>query len=536
MNKFTKNFFVCALAAILAVGMISCNVDPTPPSDGASTDSDTHAWFEEDKDTDSSNDNSETTSSTDETDRYTGIPSVSETTKSPETEKSPETTKAPDTTSTPETAPETSYEPDIGWKEEDENGLVYVYSGKGECFVDNNGFSSSLKSITIPERSPSGYVVTSIKYMYCFGNAEEIILPKTLKRIEDYAFSMLDSLKTIVVPDSVEFIGEEAFSSCKALESITFGSGVREFGINPVLGCWSLKEIILSSGNTSFVCVGNCIIEVATKTLKFGTNGAVIPNDGSVEYIEREAFCAVLFSAQPVIIPDSVKALGIGAFSHSNLSEVKIGSGVETIGASGFYECERLIDIIIPPNVKRIENCAFTKCTSLQTVVLNEGLEVIESSAFADCTKLENINIPTTVTELGSNVFSQCKNLVTIVIPGSIKVVQGSTFYQCSNLRYVFILEGVEQIASGAFNSCPRIEYMVIPKSVKSIGDRNLQSGKLTRIYYGGLPADKENLGIGYYNDAAGSAEWYFYGSDKAAGLGYKYWILLDGPSVGIVP
>ena len=86
MNKFTKNFFVCALAAILAVGMISCNVDPTPPSDGASTDSDTHAWFEEDKDTDSSNDNSETTSSTDETDRYTGIPSVSETTKSPETE------------------------------------------------------------------------------------------------------------------------------------------------------------------------------------------------------------------------------------------------------------------------------------------------------------------------------------------------------------------------------------------------------------------------------------------------------------------
>jgi hypothetical protein len=98
------------------------------------------------------------------------------------------------------------------------------------------------------------------------------------------------------------------------------------------------------------------------------------------------------------------------------------------------------------------------------------------------------------------------------------------------------MLEGVEMIVSGAFNGCSRLEFVVIPKSMKSLGDKNFVSSKLTKIYYGGLPADKANLGMGYNNTALESAEWYYYGADKAAGLEYKYWILLDGPSVGIVP
>lgn len=542
MNKIIKKCFFCALAVVLAVGMISCNVNPAPPTEDVTTDSDTLSQIEESSDSEASTDNRETSSVTDETDKSTEIPSVSETTRAPETEKQPETTKESDTTSVPEqstapeTAPETVYEPAIGWKEEDANGLVYIYLGNGECAVDNNGYASELKTITIPERSPSGYLVTSIKSMYCFDSAEEIILPKTLKIIEDHAFSMLDALKSMVIPDSVESVGEYAFSNCDSLEAITFGSGIRELGINPVLGCSALKEITMKAGNPKYVCANKCIIDVATKTLKFGINDAVIPNDGSVEYIAQEAFRSVKFSVQPVIIPDSVKNIGREAFMLSSLSAVKMGSGVEVIGSSAFYGCELLTEMIVPKGVKKIEDCAFARCTSLETVVLNEGLEVVESSAFAGCTMLANINIPTTVTDLGSDVFSECKNLVTIAIPGNIKVVQGSTFYQCSNLRYVYMLEGVELIVSGAFNGCSRLEYVVIPKSIKSIGDKNFTSKKLTKVYYGGLPTDKDNLGMGYKNSALESAEWYYYGADKAAGLEYKYWILLDGPSVGIVP
>lgn len=534
MKNYTKRFFLCILSVILIFGMISCDEASKTPSGDVTTDSNTSSPIEQNtkpvsgENTTEGNEGSETKAP----EITSGAPTVTDTTTSPETTKSPDTTSAPETT----LIPETTVDPNIGMEEEDANGLVYVYLGNGECAVKNNGYRSKLQSITIPEKSPSGYTVTVVNSMSCFSLTEEIILPQTLKAIDSYAFSMLDAVKKLVIPDSVETIGDGAFSNCSALESITFGSGIREFGINPVSGSFALKEMTFRSGNPKFVCVNKCIIDVTTKTLKFGIDGAVIPNDGSVEHIEREAFRAVRFLGKTVIIPDSVKTIGQQAFMSCSFSAVKIGSGVETIGDGAFERCAFFTEIIIPPNVKKIENCAFLKCESLETVVLNEGLEIIESSTFADCTKLENINIPSTVTSFGSNVFGKCKNLVTIAIPGSIKVVQGSTFYQCSNLKYIFFMEGVEMIASNALSGCNRLEYVVIPKSMKSLGDKNFVSSKLTKIYYGGLPADKENLGMGYNNTALGSAEWYYYGADKAAGLDYKYWILLDGPTAAEVP
>ncbi len=534
MKNYTKRLFLCILSVILIFGMISCDEASKTPSGDVTTDSNTSSPIEQNtkpvsgENTTEGNEGSETKVP----EITSGAPTVTDTTTSPETTKSPDTTSAPETT----LIPETTVDPNIGMEEEDANGLVYVYLGNGECAVKNNGYRSKLQSITIPEKSPSGYTVTVINSMSCFSLTEEIILPQTLKAIDSYAFSMLDAVKKLVIPDSVETIGDGAFSNCSALESITFGSGVREFGINPLAGCKSLKKMILRDGNANFVCVNNCIIETATKTLKFGIDGAVIPHDGSVEHIEKKAFAFMSFLGKTMIIPDSVKTVGLQAFMGCSFSALKIGSKVEIIDVGAFEKCELITELIIPQSVKIIKNCAFLDCTGLETVVLNEGLETIESSAFADCTQLKNINIPSTVTSFGSNVFGKCKNLVTITIPGSLKVVQGSTFYQCSNLKYIFFMEGVEMIASNALSGCNRLEYVVIPKSMKSLGDKNFVSSKLTKIYYGGLPADRENLGMGYNNTALERAQWYYYGADKAAGLEYKYWILLDGPSVGIVP
>lgn len=528
MKNYIKKLFLCVLSVILVFGMISCDEDRKTPSGDVTTEGNTSSPVEPDtttiggEGTTERNDETETKNP----ESTSGTPTVTDPTTSPETTKSPDTTSAPETTA----------DPNIGMEEEDANGLVYVYLGNGECAVKNNGYRSKLTSITIPEKSPIGYTVTVINSMSCFSLTEEIILPQTLKAIDEHAFSMLDAVKKIVIPDSVESIGDGAFSNCKSLECVTFGSGVRELGINPLENCKALKEIVLKDGNAKFVCVNNCIIETATKTLRFGIGGAVIPHDGSVEHIEKKAFAYMSFLGKTMIIPDSVKTIGLQAFIGCSFSALKIGSNVELIDVGAFEKCEFITELIIPQGVKIIKNCAFLDCAELETVVLNDGLEVIESSAFAGCAKLKNINIPSTVTSFGTNVFGKCKNLVTITIPGTLKVVNDNTFYQCSNLKYVFLLEGVEQIASNAFNGCNRLEYIVIPKSMKSIGDRNFVSSKLTKIYYGGLPADKDNLGMGYYNTALESAEWYYYGADKAAGPEYKYWILLDGPSVGIVP
>ena len=51
---------------------------------------------------------------------------------------------------------------------------------------------------------------------------EQILIPKSVKLIEQGAFSGCTSLKEVVIPENVEKIEAEAFFECKNLETIIF--------------------------------------------------------------------------------------------------------------------------------------------------------------------------------------------------------------------------------------------------------------------------------------------------------------------------
>ena len=67
-------------------------------------------------------------------------------------------------------------------------------------------------------------------------------------------------------------------------------------------------------------------------------------------------------------------------------------------------------DMILPANLKRIEEYAFADCYAA-SVCLPEGLESIGSGAFSYCWNLKRINIPDSVTEIASDAFQHCWNL-----------------------------------------------------------------------------------------------------------------------------
>ncbi len=56
---------------------------------------------------------------------------------------------------------------------------------------------------------------------------------------------------------------------------------------------------------------------------------------------------------------------------------------------------------LVDPAVKRIGKDAFYGCTQLINVELCEGLESIEQAAFAGCTSLASIDIPSTIKQIG---------------------------------------------------------------------------------------------------------------------------------------
>ena len=58
-----------------------------------------------------------------------------------------------------------------------------------------------------------------IKYK---GKKKNVVIPKSVTRIDSWSFENCRSLKSIVIPDSVTSIGSSAFHGCSSLTSIQY--------------------------------------------------------------------------------------------------------------------------------------------------------------------------------------------------------------------------------------------------------------------------------------------------------------------------
>ena len=132
-------------------------------------------------------------------------------------------------------------------------------------------------------------------------------------------------------------------------------------------------------------------------------------------------------SMESVTIPNSIKYIGVGAFSAcTSLKNIDIrtsGNNIIRICDSAFNGCTSLKSIVIPGNVEFLwvaGGCTFGGCTSLKNVVIENGVTVISGWLFERCSSLESISIPDSVTEIQPCAFFNCTSLKSITIPKSV--------------------------------------------------------------------------------------------------------------------
>ena len=132
-----------------------------------------------------------------------------------------------------------------------------------------------------------------------------IIIPDSVKSIEEGAFKHCKSLTSINIPDSVKSIGEDAFSQCKSLTSINIPNSVKSIGYGAFFCCESFESII-------------------------------IPD--SVESIGDFAF-SNCYSLKCINIPDSVKSIGYQVFAGCiSLKEVIFkGKTLDEVKSMSYY-------------------------------------------------------------------------------------------------------------------------------------------------------------------------------------------------------
>lgn len=137
----------------------------------------------------------------------------------------------------------------------------------------------------------------------------------------------------------------------------------------------------------------------------------VLPS--TLEYIGKNAFASSCI--EEILIPGNVKEIDDDAFwSCDNLKKVVIEDGVEKMGCALFRDCSNLETVILPKAVKEWNTeCAFYNCKIKNITLPEEGLTTLGSGMFAGC-PLEELNIPDCVTTMNYGVTQCCNNIKVI--------------------------------------------------------------------------------------------------------------------------
>ena len=295
--------------------------------------------------------------------------------------------------------------------------------------IGGSAFSyTGLKSVHIPDRVKSieSYVFEGcealkeavmgkeINYIgYSAFNScsalENIVIPENVDSIAGFAFSDCSALTSIVIPDNVEVIDDHAFSDCEKLVSLTMGKKVRKIDYRAFDDCTALDSVYWNAE-------------------AFRGNGS----EGVLPHTFRK-----------IVFGESVEYVPVGLCKdNANLTMVKMGSHIRTIGASAFKQCTALKEVVLPPDVASIEESAFYGCTALQAVDFPASLEYIGNTAFAN-TGLTSLFILSTVKSFGTYAFSQNKELEWVVIAKDPFQHPNGLFGSCDKLQAIYLPDGI---------------------------------------------------------------------------------------------
>ena len=389
--------------------------------------------------------------------------------------------------------------------------LESIYLPEGVTYIAPNAFEgcTNLKYIISPNSTNYSMFIYNGKLMAIAPGLTDITIPKEVKSIDGVAFqnSKVENLtlyantsieydafknnrtlKTVTIIDSENgksTIGSNAFYQCGQLTDVSIGEGVVSIGEKAFYGCGNLNSITIPNTLTS-------IGEEAFDSCYSMTR---------VDISDLSAWCKIEFpssKANPLHKGSDLYLKG------ERVTELTIPSDIKKINQCTFYNCKSLRIVNIPNNVTEIGTIAFEGCTSLQSINIPNSVTSIGNGAFYDCTgelivdnyilagkdyassdtgknrwisgsKFTKLTFGENVGMIGNRAFAGCYSLTSVTISDSVTMIGNYAFTECTGLKSVNISNSVTRIGLAAFESCTGLESINIPDSVTSISSRAFQ-------------------------------------------------------------
>ena len=329
---------------------------------------------------------------------------------------------------------------------------------EGTLLIAGSAFSWFSYKPDIPEV----ILPESLKYIneYAFGWCEKIEgldFKDNLLHIDDGAFYGCVGLTEISLPDSLTFIGDYAFTECSNLDYVNLGNGITYIGEK------AFDETPYFSNTTNYTDGILYNSKYLLGSLKNTNNSTIDIKDGT----ELIANCALsgygTWKTFTVKLPDSLLHIGKEAFLGTNVGKINIPKTVLNIGdyAIGFvsktddpihlsYTYSRISDASI---VGYSGSAAgdYAQKFGIEFTDLNENATYTEDDFIYRISKDNayivgfnkeysgSVTIPDSlggysVLGIDSNAFEDCSSITTISIPNTITVFGNNIFAGCENI------------------------------------------------------------------------------------------------------
>ena len=282
------------------------------------------------------------------------------------------------------------------------DGVEYMLCDDGKSYGVVGFTSKGAKEVHVLSEYKGKPVTTVLERAFAESNVVKVHLPDSITKIGKRAFADCIWLREVVMPRNLSEIEEYAFSGCDRLYKIEKGIYYVE---NWVVGADLDIDILYFDTKT---------VGIADKALFGCANLKEINLFANIKYIGREAFSAC-----------------------SNLKAVPMGYNIERIGERAFENCISLSSVKISDKVTTLPYKVFFNCTSLTSVNIPDSVTSIGDYAFENCGSLTSITIPNGVPNIELRMFANCSSLKSVTIPRSITLIKAQAFYNCSNLKIV---------------------------------------------------------------------------------------------------
>ncbi len=391
----------------------------------------------------------------------------------------------------------------------EENGIVsntleyFTFVGAVESIATDAIVCTSLKTVTI-DGDLTGCSTAA------FGFSGEDTLPDTVVVYNDFSLEIYEMFE-----DFLDYSGEITFTD--TVKKIVFNEyiepnnthieGDYEYYIN------EKGEAVIHRYNGKYS----------------GTIDLYVPETlggAPVTVIGRRAFEYSETQFGLICLPDTVTKIENDAFAYVNVTQIRTGPNIESIGCRAFYGNSNLKnfgyyesfddvvigDVILPDTITYIPIGAFGNCsTKLKRIQARNVVAVLDygtsgfayvdfsedfywvgEGAFRNCVYLKEFKHDKTVTYIGKQAFYNSSitefefnealkeipdgafystDITEIIIPSGVEAIGESAFEECTLLENVEMSDTVTSIGKSTFKNCTALESIKLSDSVTTIGE-----------------------------------------------------------------